>query len=209
MNPIRWKLHWQILLSLTLATLFGALILPHSGEGFTGGFIEFCRFIGKLFMNALKMVIVPLIVASIISGVMHLGAEKGVGRMGFKTFLYYTLSGAAAVIVGLIVVNLIQPGNVDPEVAAGMLGSGAETSISQGLMSKVEGRGTSDLFDIFLRMFPPISPKSVFTTTAGKGKIVGRPMTEPSVLVKSWLLTGSGATALTAPLTVSFSKAKT
>jgi Na+/H+-dicarboxylate symporter len=84
MNPIRWKLHWQILLSLTLATLFGALILPSAGEGFSAGFVSFCQFIGKLFMNALKMVIVPLIVASIITGVMHLGAEKGVGRMGFK-----------------------------------------------------------------------------------------------------------------------------
>ena len=103
MNPIRWKLHWQILLSLTLAALFGALIIPALGEGGGAGLIEFCRFIGKLFMNALKMVIVPLIVASIISGVMHLGAEKGVGRMGFKTFLYYTFSGAAAVVIGLVV----------------------------------------------------------------------------------------------------------
>ena len=134
MNPIRWKLHWQILLSLTLAALFGALIIPALGEGGGAGLIEFCRFIGKLFMNALKMVIVPLIVASIISGVMHLGAEKGVGRMGFKTFLYYTFSGAAAVVIGLVVVNIIQPGDVAPEVAAGMLGIGAETSIEQGLM---------------------------------------------------------------------------
>ena len=106
MNSFRWKLHWQILLSLTLAALFGALILPSMGEGFSANFVSFCQFIGKLFMNALKMVIVPLIVASIIAGVMHLGAEKGVGRVGFKTFLYYAFSGAAAVIVGLSI-NLI------------------------------------------------------------------------------------------------------
>jgi len=169
MNPIRWKLHWQILISLALAALFGALVLPSAGEGFTGGFIEFCTFIGKLFMNALKMVIVPLIVASIISGVMHLGAEKGVGRMGFKTFLYYTFSGATAVVVGLLVVNVIQPGNVDAETAAGMLGSGAETSISQGLMSKVEGRSSSDLFDIFLRMFP----SNIVDAAANNGQLLG------------------------------------
>lgn len=169
MNPIRWKLHWQILLSLALAALFGALILPHSDEGVTGGFIEFCRFMGKFFMNALKMVIVPLIAASIISGVMHLGAEKGVGRMGFKTFLYYTFSGAAAVIVGLIVVNLIQPGKVAPEVAAGMLGAGAESSISEGLMGKVEGRGAGDLFDIFLRMFP----SNIVEAATDNGQLLG------------------------------------
>ncbi|MBC8189881.1 MAG: dicarboxylate/amino acid:cation symporter [Puniceicoccaceae bacterium] len=169
MNPIRWKLHWQILLTLALAALFGAFILPNTGEGFSYGFIGFCQFTGKLFMNALKMVIVPLIVASIISGVMHLGAEKGVGRMGFKTFLYYTFSGAAAVIVGLIMVNLIQPGQVEAATAAGMLGSGAETSISQGLMSKVEGRSSSDLFEIFLRMFP----SNIVDAATNNGQLLG------------------------------------
>ena len=169
MNPIRWKLHWQILLTLALAALFGAFILPNTGEGFSYGFIGFCQFTGKLFMNALKMVIVPLIVASIISGVMHLGAEKGVGRMGFKTFLYYTFSGAAAVIVGLIMVNLIQPGQDEAAPAAGMLGSGAETSISQGLMSKVEGRSSSDLFEIFLRMFP----SNIVDAATNNGQLLG------------------------------------
>ena len=169
MNPIRWKLHWQILLTLALAALFGAFILPNTGEGFSYGFIGFCQFTGKLFMNALKMVIVPLIVASIISGVMHLGAEKGVGRMGFKTFLYYTFSGAAAVIVGLIMVNLIQPGQVEAATAAGLLGSGAETSISQGLMSKVEGRSSSDLFEIFLRMFP----SNIVDAATNNGQLLG------------------------------------
>ncbi len=169
MNPIRWKLHWQILLSLTLAGFFGAVILPNAGEGFNLRFLSFCAFIGKLFMNALKMVIVPLIVASIISGIMRLGAEKGVGRMGLKTFLYYTFSGAAAVIVGLVMVNLIQPGNVDAETAAAMLGSGAETSVSQGLMAKVEGRSSSDMFDIFLRMFPP----NILEAATNNGQLLG------------------------------------
>lgn len=169
MNPIRWKLHWQILLSLTLAVFIGAAILPVLGDGASANFISFCKFIGKLFMNALKMVIVPLIVASIISGVMHLGAEKGVGRMGFKTFLYYTFSGAAAVIIGLIVVNIIGPGRVDAETATAMLGTGAETSIEQGLMGKVEGRSSSDLFEIFLRMFP----SNIVSAATNNGQLLG------------------------------------
>ena len=169
MNPIRWKLHWQILLSLTLAALFGALILPSVGEGFSANFVRFCQFIGKLFMNALKMVIVPLIVASIIAGVMHLGAEKGVGRMGFKTFLYYTFSGAAAVIVGLIMVNLIQPGDIAAETAAAMLGTAAEASVEQGLMAKVEGKSSSDLFEIFLRMFP----SNIIDAATNNGQLLG------------------------------------
>ncbi len=169
MNPLRWKLHWQILLSLTLALILGALVLPALGESTSAVLIGFCKFIGKLFMNALKMVIVPLIVASIISGVMHLGAEKGVGRMGFKTFLYYTFSGAAAVIIGLIVVNIIGPGRVDAETATAMLGTGAETSLKQGLMGKVEGRSSSDLFEIFLRMFP----SNVIDAATNNGQLLG------------------------------------
>ena len=169
MNPFRWKLNWQILLSLTLAALFGALILPSMGEGFSANFVSFCQFIGKLFMNALKMVIVPLIVASIIAGVMHLGAEKGVGRVGFKTFLYYAFSGAAAVIVGLLMVNLIQPGDIAAETAATMLGTAAETSLEQGLMAKVEGKSSSDLFEIFLRMFP----SNIVDAAANNGQLLG------------------------------------
>jgi len=169
MNPIHWKLHWQILLSLTLAALFGALILPSVGEGFSANFVSFCQFIGKLFMNALKMVIVPLIVASIIAGVMHLGAEKGVGRMGLKTFLYYAFSGAAAVIVGLLMVNLIQPGDIAAETAAAMLGTAAETSVEQGLMAKVEGKSSSDLFEIFLRMFP----SNIVDAATNNGQLLG------------------------------------
>jgi len=169
MNPIRWKLHWQILLALALSLLLGAFVLPSVGENTGANVIAFCSFIGKLFMNALKMVIVPLIVASIIGGVMHLGAEKGVGRMGFKTFLYYTLSGAAAVTVGLIAVNLIGPGRVDADTANAMLGTGAETSLEQGLMGKVEGKSSSDLFEIFLRMFP----SNVIDAATNNGQLLG------------------------------------
>lgn len=169
MNPIKWKLHWQILLTLALAVLFGLLILPATSPEFSGGFEQACQFAGQLFMNALKMMIVPLIVASIISGVMHLGAEKGVGRMGLKTFLYYSFSGAAAVVIGLVVVNLIGPGRIDAETASAMLGQGSETAISQGLMGKVEGRSSSDLFEIFLRMFPA----NIVDAATNNGQLLG------------------------------------
>lgn len=169
MNPIRWKLHWQILLSLSLSLVVSVFVLPSLGDPSSIRTVEFCKFIGALFMNALRMVIVPLIVASIISGVMRLGAEKGVGRMGFKTFLYYTFSGAVAVLVGLIMVNWIGPGRVDADTAAAMLGSGQATSLEQGLMARVEGRSSSDLFEIFLRMFP----SNVVDAACDNGQLLG------------------------------------
>lgn len=169
MNPIHWKLHWQILLSLALAALFGLFILPTVGGDFASTFEAICAFTGKLFMNALKMIIVPLIIASIISGVMHLGAEKGVGRMGFKTLLYYTFSGAIAVVVGLVVVNIIGPGRIDAATAQAMLGQGSEIAASEGLLAKVEGRGASDLFEIFLRMFP----SNIVDAASNNGQLLG------------------------------------
>lgn len=168
-NPIRWKLHWQILFSLVLAVLLATLILPNSKESVSVTFTQICAFIGNLFMNALKMVIVPLIVASIINGVMQLGTEKGIGRMGLKTFLYYTFSGALAVCVGLIVVNLIRPGDVSAEIATAMLGAGAETSVGEGLMNKVQGRDASDIFEVILRMFPP----NIIDAAANNGQLLG------------------------------------
>jgi Na+/H+-dicarboxylate symporter len=169
MNPIRWKLHWQILLALVLAVAFGLFILPHAGDSFRGATIAFCDFVGTLFLNALKMVIVPLIVASIIAGVMHLGAEKGVGRIGGKTLLYYTASGAMAVLVGLLVVNLIGPGRVDAETAKALLGEAEITSSEQGLVGKVEGKDASDIVEIFLRMFP----SNVIDAASNNGQLLG------------------------------------
>ncbi len=169
MNPIRWKLHWQILLALVLAALFGLVILPHAGEGFSSGMVAFCEFIGTLFLNALKMVIVPLIVASIIGGVMHLGAEKGLGRIGGKTLLYYTASGALAVTVGLLVVNIIGPGRVNAATAQALLGEAQITSSEQGLMGQVEGRGAGDIVEVFQRMFPA----NIVSAAADNGQLLG------------------------------------
>ncbi|MFO8027332.1 MAG: dicarboxylate/amino acid:cation symporter [Opitutales bacterium] len=168
-NPIRWKLHWQILMALALSGLFGLLILPHAGEGFRGATIAFCEFLGTLFLNALKMIIVPLIVASIIAGVMRLGSEKGVGRIGGKTLLYYTTSGALAVMVGLLVVNVMGPGRVDAETARALLGEAETTSSEQDLMGKVEGKGAGDIVEVFLRMFPA----NIIEAASDNGQLLG------------------------------------
>ena len=97
----RLALHWQILAALILGTLAGVLI-PDT--------IASIDFVGDLFLKGLRMVIVPLITTSIICGVAGLGGGEGVGRLGGKTLLYYTLSSLLAIITGLVLVNLTQPG---------------------------------------------------------------------------------------------------
>ncbi len=95
------KLHWQILIALVLAIPFGYYI-PNG--------VKYVSWIGEIFLTALKMVIVPLILSSIISGVTSMGGGKNLGRLGAKTMLYYLFTSVMAILTGLILVNIIKPG---------------------------------------------------------------------------------------------------
>ena len=66
--------------------------------------------LGEFFMNALKMMIIPLIISAVISGIASMGDAKKLGRLGTITIFYYLSTTAIAVFIGLVVVNLIQPG---------------------------------------------------------------------------------------------------
>ncbi|MCH2110583.1 MAG: dicarboxylate/amino acid:cation symporter [Polyangiaceae bacterium] len=143
-------LHWQILISLVLAAILGAVASPDSQ--FLGiSVLHVLDFFGELFLRALKMLVLPLIVASIISGIAAVGDEPGVGRLGAKTGIYYLLSSFVAIVIGLAAVVLIQPGLVDGEPARELIGL---TGNLDEVAEKVEGRGAGDLVDIFLRMIP-------------------------------------------------------
>ncbi len=168
MNPIKWKLHWQILLALGLAVICVGSVktLGIEDSGFTRGLEASCRFVGDLFKNALKMVVVPLIVSSIISGVMSLGSERNVGRIGLKVLIYYSVTGLLAIVVGLILVNTLRPGVVDEELAARILGQAQEPDE---FMEKVEGRGASDIVSIVHRMFPA----NIIQAATDNGQLLG------------------------------------
>ncbi len=78
------------------------------------------QWLGDLFLNALKVIIVPLIVASMICGISNLGDVRKLGRTGLWTLLYFTTTTAISVVIGIILVNIIEPG-------AGMTIDGIET----------------------------------------------------------------------------------
>ena len=94
---------------LLKAILFGAIAGIFCGWYF-GPAMQSFAWIGELFLNALKMLIVPLIAAAVISGISSLGDIRKLGRVGGLTILYYASTTALAVFIGLVVVNLIQPG---------------------------------------------------------------------------------------------------
>ena len=96
------RLHWQVLVAMALGALVGSLF----GESMA----ERVGWIGDLFMQLLRMIIVPLVLTSIISGVASVGGGRALGRLFSKTLGYYVLSSFLAAFVGLLMVNLIRPG---------------------------------------------------------------------------------------------------
>jgi Na+/H+-dicarboxylate symporter len=144
------KLHWQILAGLILAVGVGSLTGTDAGL-FGVTFYSIFDFVGKLFINALKMLIVPLIVSSIIVGIAAVGGSGNLGRLGGKTLLYYMTTSLLAILVGLAVVNVLAPGIVGGHPAKDLIGFSADTASVQ---SAVAGKGTGDLVQLFLRMIP-------------------------------------------------------
>jgi proton glutamate symport protein len=145
------KLHWQILIALVLAGIVGRLITEDTSV-LSVPLVSVFDFIGTMFINALKMLIVPLIASSIVVGVAGIGSSSNLGRLGGKTVLFYAATTLFAILIGLFLVNLVQPGLVDGEPARHLLALDADVSDVQ---AKVGGKGAGDVVEIFLRMVPP------------------------------------------------------
>lgn len=161
---IKLKLHWQILIALLLAVIAGTLAGTGS-ELFGVTFYAVFDFIGTLFLNALKMLIVPLVVSSIIVGIAGIGSGGAFGKLGVKTLLYYMSTSLLAILVGLVIVNLVAPGMVDGEPAKQLIGLSENTA---DVVAKVEGKGVADLVEIFLRMVP-----TNIVAAAAEGQMLG------------------------------------
>jgi len=100
--PWYLRLHWQIFAGMALGLVAGLV----GGEAVA----DRVGWLGSLFVRLLKMIIIPLVVTSIITGVASVGGGRRLGRLFGKTLGYYVLSSALAVLVGLVVLNLLRPG---------------------------------------------------------------------------------------------------
>lgn len=94
-------LHYQILITLIAGGFFGYLIPSAT---------TYTNWIGDIFLRALSMIIIPLILTSIITGVASVGSGGNLGRIGLKTMGYYVFSTLAAIITGFFFVTAISPG---------------------------------------------------------------------------------------------------
>ncbi|MCB1225849.1 MAG: dicarboxylate/amino acid:cation symporter [Verrucomicrobiales bacterium] len=143
-------LHWQILIALILAVICGTAFPDASIGGLA--VTEVYDFLGQLFMNALKMLIVPLVMASIIVGVAGIGTTEGFGRLGVKTLGYYMLTSLLAIVLGLALVNVMQPGLVEGRPLHETVELAANTEEK---LAEVSEHSTDSVMQVFLRMVPP------------------------------------------------------
>ena len=119
---LKLKIHTQILIAIVAGVVIGVLLNGHIEHAHVEGeqveradvvckYAGSVKLIGDLFIRLLKMIIVPLIMASMVTGVVSIGNVRSLGRIGFRTFAYYFATTLLAVAVGLVLVNVISPGS--------------------------------------------------------------------------------------------------
>jgi proton glutamate symport protein len=157
-------LHWQILIALVMAAAVG-LVGDAESQLLGVNLAKLVGFFGDWFLRALKMLIVPLIVSSIIMGVTSVGGGRALGRLGAKTAGYYVATSILAILTGLAMVALLTPGVVDGEPVKDRIGLKGDVSA---IGEKVKGRDAGDIVGVFLRMVPA----NVFKDAA-EGQMLG------------------------------------
>jgi len=108
---MKLELHWQILIAMVLGMIVGVgFQLYYDGAQPSDWLFTVITTLGTIFIRLLRMVIVPLIFSSIVSGVSSVSDGKSIGRLGAKTFAYFFVSSLLAIFIGMLVVNAFQPG---------------------------------------------------------------------------------------------------
>lgn len=100
-------MHWQIIIALILGAVYAFLSVNYGWNEFTLNYIDP---FGRIFINALKLIAVPLVLFSIISGVAALKDATKLGKIGLKTLALYIATTVIAVAIGLFIVNVLKPG---------------------------------------------------------------------------------------------------
>lgn len=158
---------FQVLASIALAVIAGLLAGPDRGI-FGVTFVQIFGLIGQLFLNALTLVVVPLVASSIITGVARLGSEQSFGALGSKTLGYFILTSSLAALVGLAAVTLIEPGIA--------LGQGALTSAigpaADNNLKAIEGQIQGGAFDKVQQVILRIVPSNIIAA-ASQGQMLG------------------------------------
>ena len=138
--PWHKQLHWRIIIGLILGLTYGCIAAQQGWVQFTDDWIAP---FGRIFMNLLKLIAVPLVLTSLVTGVASLSDVNKLSRMGGKTIALYLGTTAVAVVIGLVVVNLVKPGKTVPADLRTQLEESYKSDVAQRLesVSEVKKRG--------------------------------------------------------------------
>jgi Na+/H+-dicarboxylate symporter len=142
-------------LPIFIAMIAGGLVgwlLRSFGSQLGVDLVPFFDLVGTLFINLLKMIIVPLILASVITGVAALGSGPDLGRLGSKTLAFYVLTTLLAVLIALFLVNLVEPGVKDGVPVGDKL---ALTADAGAVTEGVKSRADTSVLDTIRGIIPP------------------------------------------------------
>ncbi len=146
-------LHWQILIGMVSGLVFGFIMLQiHGGPEFVGNWI---KWLGTVFVKLLKLIAIPLILASLIKGISDLKDISKFANIGLRTIGIYILTTIIAISIGLVLVNVLQPGEgVSDETIAKLTETYAGDSGVQSKISEASRQKESGPMDFFVDMVP-------------------------------------------------------
>lgn len=157
-------LHWQILIGILAGILFGVLAAVMGWAQFVTDWI---KPFGTIFINLLKLIAVPLIITSLIKGIADLKDVTKLGRMGGRTFVLYIITTAFAISLGLIIVNIVKPGNfVKEETRIGMMEKFGENAAKR-IEAAAQAKGQGPLQSIV-----DIVPDNIFGAATNNGNML-------------------------------------
>lgn len=152
----------KVLLAILLAIIIGWFTGPDK-EIFNVTYVRIFGLIGQLFLNALTLVVIPLVASSIITGVAKIGSDASFGKLGFKTFGYFILTNMMAILIGLCVTVAIAPGlYIDQSLTPTVSDS----------VEKIANMAQGDMFDKFSQILLKIVPSNLLHV-ASQGQILG------------------------------------
>lgn len=158
-------LHWQILLGMAAGVIFALILTNFSwGPGFIGDWI---KPFGNIFINALKLIAVPLILASLIKGISDLKDISKLSKMGTRTIVTYIFTTVIAVSIGLGLVNLIKPGNAITEETRNDLVASYEADASTTIANAQRQRESGPL-----QALEDIVPSNIFAAAGDNANML-------------------------------------
>lgn len=158
-------LHWQILIGMALGVVFGVLLSNTSwGPSFVKDWI---KPIGKIFINLLKLIAIPLIIASLIKGISDLKDISKFSKIGGRTIGIYLLTTVIAITIGLVIVNIIQPGNSVSEETLTTLQQTYKGEASARVDAALSQKDTGPL-----QFIVDMVPQNIFGAAANNGNML-------------------------------------